>query len=325
MKILKWILLALGVWALGGMVQSVGWTTLLSNIASLRWNLLWLFAVYPFVFAFNTWGWTYAFPNPLPKKISFVDIFIIRIIGETLNNVIPVGASLGGEPVKAELLKKRHGVPRSQTYASLLIVHTTFWLSLNGFLASALVFTYQRIPLTSILWKGVLLFFVVLGIGGVLLVWLLLRGIFKKIAALAKNFKSWKNYWEEKNEKFMKLDEDIRKFYTDSPRRLVLSTLFNFASWGAGVFEVLIFAKLLGMNVHWTEAWLLEALIQSLRIVTFFIPSSVGAQEGGILFIFSQMGYAAPLALTFAILRRLREILWNAIGLALWAFFDRIN
>ena len=42
--------------------------------------------------------------------------------GETLNAVIPFSASLGGEPVKAELLKERHGVSLSEGLASLLIV-----------------------------------------------------------------------------------------------------------------------------------------------------------------------------------------------------------
>jgi hypothetical protein len=67
------------------------------------------------------------------------------------------------------------------------------------------------------------------------------------------------------------------------------------------------------------EAWLLEALIQVLRIITFFIPSSIGAQEGGIVLIFSQFGYASPVSLTFAVIRRLREIIWLGFGLFLWA------
>ncbi|MBI2095211.1 MAG: flippase-like domain-containing protein [Candidatus Omnitrophica bacterium] len=324
MKIAKWILLGVGLWAMTRMIGDVGWGTIFSNVAGLGWNLLWLFAIYPFVFALNSLGWWYAFPTPLSRKTPFLDFCLVRVIGETFNNVIPGGASLGGEPVKAELLKKRHGVPRAQTYASLLIVHTTFWLSLNAFLAGALAFTYRQIPPGSVLWQWVFYFFAALGIGGVLLIWILLRGVFRKVADLGRNFSSWKHYWEEKNERFLKLDDDIRKFYTRSPGRLFLSTLFNLASWCAGIFEVLIFSGLLGMEIRWTEAWLLEALIQSLRIVTFFIPSSVGAQEGGILLVFSQMGFAAPLALTFAVLRRIREILWNAVGLLLWVFFDRI-
>jgi hypothetical protein len=76
------------------------------------------------------------------------------------------------------------------------------------------------------------------------------------------------------------------------------------------------------MPIGFAEAWLLEALIQVLRIVTFFIPSSIGAQEGGIVLIFQQFGFANPLSLTFAIIRRIREILWVGVGLLLWSLME---
>ncbi len=85
-----------------------------------------------------------------------------------------------------------------------------------------------------------------------------------------------------------------------------------------GTFEVFYIARILGMDIGFAQAWLLEALIQVLRIVTFFIPSSIGVQEGGILLIFSEFGFSDPLSLTFAVIRRLREMVWVGIGLALW-------
>lgn len=311
----------LGLILLGWIIQKVGWETVASNILRLRWKLWVLLIIYPFIYACNAWGWAYAFPTPLPARVRFQDIYWIRVIGETFNNLIPWAASLGGEPIKAQLLKDRHDVPLSESYASLLIVHTTLWISLNTFVISALLVTAKSRPLTPMLWNSVFIFLVVLGVAAIFLAFILFRGIFSKTHKFSKKI-SWLKNLEDKSVKYLKLDTEIKDFFVKNPKRLFLSSFFNFLSWFMGTFEVYLFGKILGMPISFTDAWLFESLIQVLRIITFFIPASIGAQEGGIVFIFSQFGYANPLSLTFAILRRLREIIWTALGLALWAFMD---
>ncbi|MGH7198285.1 MAG: flippase-like domain-containing protein [Candidatus Omnitrophota bacterium] len=322
MKLIKVLLLALGVYILYITVKAVGVETLASNITELKWKLLPLLAVYPFVFGFDTAGWAYAFPKSLPHHVPFHELFLIRIIGETLNSVIPGAASLGGEPIKAELLKSRHGISLSEGYASILIVHTTFWVSLNLFVIGGIVVTIKTLPLTPILWQSVLAFLVSLGLMALLLVIGLHLGIFKKVHHLGETFKWWGEKSGEKKKKYLRLDDAIKKFYTEDPRRFILSILFNFLGWFAGIFEVWWILYILDVPVGFAEAWLFEALIQVLRIVTFFIPSSIGAQEGGIVLIFSQFGFGKELSLTFAIIRRIREILWIGLGLLLWSFLE---
>ena len=100
------------------------------------------------------------------------------------------------------------------------------------------------------------------------------------------------------------------------------SRFFNFFGWFTGVFEVYWITKILDIPIGFTEVWLLEALIQILRIMTFVIPSSIGAQEGGIVLIFIQFGFDKSLGLTFAIIRRIREIFWVGLGLMLWFLIE---
>ena len=319
MKTIKLILLALGFCILYLTVQAVGIRALAENIRHLKWTLIPVLSVYLFIYAFNTFGWAFAFAKPLPREISFWNLCAIRIIGETLNAVIPFSASLGGEPVKAGLLKTKFNLPLSDSYASVLIVHTTLWVSLNIFVIGAVTVTLETLPLTPVLWKSVFAFLILLGAGAVCLMLGLHYGLFKKIYAVAERFRFWGEGSKEKKLKLLKLDDEIKRFYTKNRERFFLSVFFNFLGWFAGTFEVYLVAKIIGMPVGLAQAWLLEALIQVLRIVTFMIPSSVGAQEGGILLIFSQFGFAAPLALTFALIRRLREMIWIGIGLLLWS------
>jgi|CXWL01.1.fsa_nt_gi uncharacterized protein (TIRG00374 family) len=322
MKALKILLITLGFYILYATVRGVGMENMWTNIAVLKFWLLPLFFFYPVIFAWDTLGWAFAFPRRLPKHVSFIGLYFIRIIGETMNAVIPFSASLGGEPLKAQLLKQRYDIPLSDGYASILIVHTTFWVSLNLFVIGGILVTLHTLPLTPILWNSVLVFLVTLGVVAVLLIIGLHLGIFKRVHAIGEKWNWWGSLSLDKSQKFLELDKQIKRFYTADPKRFLLSVLFNFLGWFTGTFEVYYLAKLLGMPLGLAEAWLFEALIQVLRIVTFFIPASIGAQEGGIVLIFSQFGYLSPVALTFAVLRRLREIVWIGLGLLLWSFLE---
>ena len=48
---------------------------------------------------------------------------------------------------------------------------------------------------------------------------------------------------------------------------------------------------------------------------TFFIPGSLGAQDAGNLLLLQAFGYSDVTGITFALLRRFREVVWIGIGL----------
>jgi len=322
MKVVKILLLVLGFYILYVTIRAVRFENIASTILDLRWKLLPILLVYPLVFFLDTLGWAYAFPKNLPKQASIAELYRTRIIGETLNAVIPWAASLGGEPVKAELLKRRRGVPLSESYASILIVHTTFWLSLNVFVILGIALTFKKLPLSPVLWHSVLAFLLVLGLIAILVIVGLHLGVFKKVHRLGEVLKWWGDKSSEKRHKYLELDEHIKKFYSRNPSRFLISSAFNFLGWMAGVLEAYWIISILDIPIGFREAWLIEALIQVLRIVTFFIPSSVGAQEGGIVLLFLQLGFEQSVGLLFAVIRRLREILWIVLGLTLWSFTE---
>ena len=54
---------------------------------------------------------------------------------------------------------------------------------------------------------------------------------------------------------------------------------------------------------------------------TFFIPGSLGAQEGGYTLLLMSFGYTEVTGITFALLRRFREIFWILIGLGCLMLF----
>ena len=320
MRLIKILLLAFGFYLLYYTVKDVGFQNILENLRPLGWQILPVLLIYPFIFAFDTAGWAYAFPRNLPRHVPFKELYGIRIVGEMLNAIVPFSASLGGEPMKAELLKRRYGIPLAEGYASLLIVHTTLWIALNLFIIGGILVTLKTMPLTPVLWNSVLAFLVVLGLLACFLIGGLHLGIFKKAHEFGEFFKWCKHDSEQKKIKFLELDRDIKKFYTQNRKNFFFSVFWNFLGWFMGTFEVYLIGRAIGLSIGLTEAWLLEALMQVLRIVTFFIPSSVGIQEGGIVLIFSQFGFAGGPSLAFAVIRRVREMIWIGLGLILWSF-----
>jgi len=56
---------------------------------------------------------------------------------------------------------------------------------------------------------------------------------------------------------------------------------------------------------------------------TFFIPGSLGAQDGGNLLLLKAFGYSDVTGITFALLRRFRELVWIGIGLVCLAVMGK--
>src|SRR5437016_7371289 len=79
-----------------------------------------------------------------------------------------------------------------------------------------------------------------------------------------------------------------------------------------GVYLILYF---LGLPVDLPTAVALEALAVFAKGATSFIPGSVGGQEAGTVVLFIAFGFTEAAGVTFAMVRRLREIFWIAFGL----------
>jgi uncharacterized membrane protein YbhN (UPF0104 family) len=90
-----------------------------------------------------------------------------------------------------------------------------------------------------------------------------------------------------------------------------------------GAVEVYLILFFLGQPVDGITALALEALAVFVKGSTSFIPGSVGGQEAGSVLLFTAFGYSSATGITFAILRRAREIFWIVIGLIALAVENR--
>ena len=314
MVALRLTLLALGLGFFAYLVATTGLQTLLAPVQSLSWWLL-LVVVFPaaLVVTLDTFGWRFAFRRNLA---SFLTLLSVRLAGEAFNATTPT-ASVGGEPVKAYLL--RPGVPLEEGLASVIVSKTTSVLAQGFFLVTGIALALVALPQASPLLKGMTWLAAVeaLALGGFVLVQQ--KGCFGGGLRLLRGLGlSWGG---ERDEGVERLDRSLSAFYQNHRGRLTLSLLFHFGGWVAGSFEVYLILHLMGISISLITVLVIEAFAAAIKSAAFLIPAGLGALEGGNMALFAAFGFGAGIGLSVTLVRRVRELTWVAAGLVALSFF----
>ena len=111
-------------------------------------------------------------------------------------------------------------------------------------------------------------------------------------------------------------DDRTARFYTRHRRRFALALALAFSSWFIGAFGVFVTMRFLGVEISVADAWIIESFTQLVRAGTFFIPASIGAQEGACVLVAGALTGNPAAGLAAALIRRCRDLLWIAAGLA---------
>jgi len=256
----------------------------------------------------------------LPRRVGFLRLYAVRLIGEAVNNITPT-AYLGGEPVKASLLR-RDGVPMTESLASVTIAKTTLTIAQAVFMLTGVVLFTRATDLTdATLWLIVGPFFILI------LCWLAVgwqkKGVFASLVRLADVFHLKSRWLEAKRHRFREVDSVIHQFMSQHSLRFWSSVGLHFIGWALGAVEVYVIFALLGHPLSWIEAYMIESLSQLTKIMGFFVPGSLGIHEAGGVVIFRWLGYSESLGLTLILLKRVREAVYTALGFLLLALERR--
>jgi putative membrane protein len=315
MKYLKLIFLLFGCLLLGWAVSSVNLLAVANLLIKLGYGFIIVLILYGVVTWVDTIAWKNNFKREETRQFSLWSLWCIRQIGEAYNTITPLG-TLGGEPIKAQLLKEKHGLSLKQGMASQVIARTTFLIGLILFFIPGIFFILQsdliseKIKMTCLFSMAILsiliflfLIFQITGTLGKLARWSSQRPFGKKMDIFL--------------DKLEVLDHAISSYYKQDIRRAIISVSYAFIGWVIGMAELYVTLYFLGYNLSLTDLWLIEALAQLIRNASFFIPLSIGAQEGGLLLIFTALGMPGTLGITVSFVRRIKELLWVCLGLAI--------
>lgn len=301
----------LGVALLAALVAQNDPAAVLSSITDLSWRLG-IVLLFPAVLValFDTLGWRYAFPNGAPP---FTALAVSRLAGEAFNMATPT-AAVGGEAVKAWLL--RGYAPLDATLASVIVAKTTITLGQGLYFLLGVVVAWQTGLTGSTLLHGMLWLLALEAVALGLFVLVQTRGMLGWSWRMIERF----GLRPARGEATLgRVDDALGQFYRTAPVRLGLSIGFHFLAWLMGSVETWLILKFLGTEVSLATATVIEAFGTAIKVATFLVPASLGVLEGGFLATFATLGLSSTTAISFSLVRRLREAVWVAIGLIAFA------
>ena len=308
------ILMGLALVFLVWMLHKVGWQTIWQHLLRVGWWWPVLLLPYGVVTWLEAVSWDYLLLSPTHRP-SLARLYRLRLSGEALNTMTPT-AGLGGEPFKASRLAAL-GLPWEEATASVVIHKGVAILSLVLYIFLGLGLVPFLLPL-----DGSLVMFLGLGaflLAGGALLFVLVQGrgpcmwslrLLERIGLCPRRLK-------DKEEELQSLDAAMASFYREHPGRGLLSLALFLLAWMTHAVEVYLIFWLLGHPISWGVAVCLDALAMLFTAMGFFIPASLGVQDGGNVLLALGFHLGATLGAAFSILRRLREAFWMGLGLLL--------
>lgn len=313
MRFARWGFLLAGLALLGVIVAETDFREALRLVGQMGPGLVLVFALFILGFAGDV-ATSLLTLRVMPFRLAWYGrLWLVRMLGEAFNYTLPAGG-MGGEPVKALLLNRHFGVPFRDGAASLFLTKTVNVIALVAFLAIgfALMQANEKMSEEYRLVASIGLAALTLGIAAFFMV-----QRFRVTSALARRIPAWAGGGVRLAALTAVLhDVETRfvEFYASGHGRLPSALLIGFCVWMTGAAEIYVTLAWLGHPVTWQEAWIIEAAAQLVRAGTFFIPASIGAQEGIFLLICTAVTGSPTVGIAVAVVRRLRDIVWFGLG-----------
>ena len=262
---------------------------------------------------FDALGWRCTLPATAAARVPFPSLALVRMAGEAVNSVTPT-AAVGGEPVKAHLLRA-WGVSASDSLASIVIAKTALTVSQSLFVVfgvAALCIDWERREV-AVAVVGVLL----LATAGFtfMLVRLQRRRPLSTLWSWARRFAPRSRLLARVEPSAHAIDARLAEFYRMEPQAFWRATGWHLCGWLFGVVEVFLIMYLIGAPVSWLDALVVEALSQPIRAAAVVIPGGLGTQEWGGLALGKLIGMDSGDATTLWLLKRGRELVFDGAGL----------
>ena len=258
----------------------------------------------------NTLGWRSAFPPPRPR-VSFRQLAAARLAGDAINNLTPT-ATMGGELIRVRMLGPV--ADSNSVWASVAIAKISQAFSQIVFIGAGMALVIDGTPLPPAFRRALLIGVGLIATGIVIAIALQRRGLFIVVVELLGRLGF--PLPAHVGERLRELDAEVARFYSD-PRPFLLSCAYFGVGWLFGVVEVYLLLHFLHIGASWRRALTIEVLSTSIDSVLFFVPAKAGTQEGGKVLIFTMLQLDPAKGFALGIARRIRELFWSFIGLAL--------
>jgi len=293
------------------------WTTdgdeILAHLRTLGWRAPLLLLPYLFISWLDALGWRLTLPAAHRARVPLSALYLTRIAGEAVNSVTPT-ATIGGEPVKAHVLRA-WGVPVSDGMASVVLARTALIAAQSLFVAMGVAALSYRMGHEWIAAAWMLGLAVAASGFILLLVRVQQRAPASAVVRLVGRIAPGWQLLQRLAHGAEEVDRRLEDFYRLERGRFLATTSCHLLGWIFGTAEVMLMLALIGHPVTILDAFIIESLSQVVRAVAIVIPGGIGTQEWGGMWLGELLGIPAAEGVTLWLLKRARETLFDAIGL----------
>ncbi|MBO5185487.1 MAG: flippase-like domain-containing protein [Prevotella sp.] len=254
-------------------------------------------------------------------KVPFWWLYKITVSGFALNYATP-GGLMGGEPYRIMSLSPIIGTKRASSSVILyamthIFSHFWFWL-----LSIILYVLTQRVNM----FMGIMLSAV--GAFCLLAIWFFIKGYKKGITVRCMNIlrhfpmirHKMQGIFERHKEQLSAIDMQIAALHNQNRRTFVSAVLLELACRVASALEIYFILLVIIPDASYINSILTLAFTSLFANMLFFMPLQLGGREGGFLMSANGLAMTANAGIFVALLVRIRELIWTAIGLLLIKF-----
>ena len=301
--------------ALAILVARAGPRQLLADIIEAGWAVPAIVGVYGLVYTLNTIAWRLTMIEE--PRLPFMRAWAVNVAAFSINYLTPF-ASIGGEPFKivaaSQWMGTRNGTASVLNYR-LVHMQAHILVFLTG-----VALAFFLLPAGTIALSLLIVMTVVLLIIGSLLLAVHREGVIERLFDIATRIpllNRFSNALEPRRAALVEVDRQLIAFHRSSPARYYGALLMEYAARVLSMLEFFFIARGVGHPVSFGTAYLIGGFSSLVVNLFFFMPFNVGSKEGGLAMIFAALGLPARLGIAAAVVSRLREISWIAIGLIL--------
>ena len=316
--------LLFGLSVLGVMVYQLDYQEAWQGMCHAGYWFVAVVVLWAFLYIFNASAWYIIIRSdgsPETRTLSFSYIYRLTVSGFALNYATP-GGLMGGEPYRIMSISPVIGKEKASSSVILyamthMFSHFWFWtISIILFLVTQTLTTNLAILLA--LCTG----FCILGL------WFFMAGYRKGLAnrmlSVARHIpvlKKWaRPFVESHKEQLDTVDRQISALHAQNPKTFVTAVLLELVCRIVSSLEIYFILLVLMPEVSFIQCVLILAFTSLFANLLFFIPLQLGGREGGFLMSITAFGISSGSAAFVALMVRLRELIWTAIGLALIKF-----
>jgi putative membrane protein len=319
MKRTAWLAAFAGLFVLIGLVAVQGAGDVLAILSQAGWVLLWLVPLHFVPLALDAKAWNVLLVRTASAPRNLLPFLVwIAAVREAVNRLLPT-VSIGGELVGIRLAKLRF--PDSVVVTATIVVEVLLTVVAQYiFAAGGVVLMLAAHPELSQVWS----------IGTALVLslplpfafaWLLHSGrVFERLHGFASRLLGEASQLVARMEG-VRLDGEIRRLF-GAPRVLGVALAWQLCGFVVGSLETWFALMVLGHPISLGAAVAVESLSQAIRNVIFIVPGGLGVQEAAVMLFARLVGVEGDIALTLALVKRMREILFGIPALLSWQWVE---